>query len=77
MSMMGGDEPWNATKEEILAKMQKTGDWYSFSEYDNTKAVMDLIQSGDIELDQSHNNRVSGMVTSLRARATKKPAPTE
>lgn len=64
----GGDAPWTASRDDILARMSADGGWFRFSEYDNVRAVLDLEAEGKIEFDPDWNNRVSGMVTSLRVK---------
>jgi len=66
---IGGNEPWIQPDEYILKRMRKVGGWFGFGEYDNISAVVRLINSRQIEVDENWNNRISGMVTSIRARA--------
>lgn len=67
---ISGEKPWEVPKSEILRTMRDDGGWFRFNEYSNIGAVIELLEEGSIEFDPDWNNRHSGMVTSIRARAT-------
>lgn len=66
-------DPWTVSKEDILDRMTKDGGWFLFGDYDNTKAVFDLLSEGKIHLDPSYDNHASLLSVSLRARISKPP----
>lgn len=56
--------------QAYLDAMIADGGWFLFCEYDDvTKNILPLHRDGLIEYDPNWNNRISGMVTSIRARA--------